>query len=141
MNDMEQKFDLGSVISKYNLDPEKVAGVLFPKVKYPRAAFNRVLRGETSLDTYQLEKLARYIGVLMSDLFGIDGWKGETHNGFLTFVKGEYKVRLNYGGIYISVYKNDELFYQSMADTPEMTVSEFIKLIDEIIKKHENETN
>ena len=113
---MEQ-FNIGNVIEHYKLNTEDLAKVLFPTVKYPKQAFDRVLKGEANLDVIQLERLANHIGVLVTDL---------------------YKVKLNYKGVYVSIYKNNELIHQKLSNVPDMTVNEFINYLDNFIKNYEN---
>lgn len=135
---MEQQFNIGNVIEHYKLNTEDLAKVLFPTVKYPKQAFDRVLKGEANLDVIQLERLASHIGVLVTDLFSANTWKGSSEDGCLTMLKGEYKVKLNYKGVYVSIYKNNELIHQKLSNVPDMTVSEFINYLDNFIKNYEN---
>ncbi len=134
---MEQ-FNINSVIEYYKLNTEDLAKVLFPTVKYPKQAFDRVLKGEANLDVIQLERLASHIGVLVTDLFLIGTWKGSSEDGCIILLKGNYKVKLNYNGVYVSIYKNNELIYQKLSNVPEMTVEEFINYLDNFIKTYEN---
>ena len=134
---MEQ-FNISNVIKYYKLNTEDLARVLFPTVKYSKLAFDRVLRGEASLNVIQLERLADHIGVLITDLFSANTWKGLSEDGCLTMLKGEYKVKLNYKGVYVSIYKNNEIIHQKLSNIPDMTVSEFINYLDNIIKDYEN---
>lgn len=134
---MEQ-FNINSVIEHYKLNIEDLAKVLFPTVKYPKQAFDRVLKGETELDIRQIETLASHIGVLVTDLFSIDTWKGFSEDGYLTLQKGQYKVKLNYNGVYLSIYKDNVLIEQSISNVPNMTVQEFINFLDNLIKNYEN---
>lgn len=134
---MEQ-FNINSVIEYYKLNTEDLAKVLFPAVKYPKQAFDRVLKGEANLDVIQLERLASHIGVLVTDLFLIGTWKGSSEDGCIILLKGNYKVKLNYNGVYVSIYKNNELIYQKLSNVPEMTVEEFINYLDNFIKTYEN---
>ena len=138
---MEQKFNIGNVIEYYKLNTEELAKVLFPTVKYPKQAFDRILKGEATLDTTQLERLASHIGVLVSDLFCANTWKGESENGILTMLKGEYKVKLNYNGVFVSIYKNNILIHQRIANIPQMTINDFINYLDNFIKDYENGIN
>lgn len=138
---MEQKFNIGNVIAYYKLNTDELAKVLFPTVKYPKQAFDRILKGEANLDTTQLERLANHIGVLVSDLFCANTWKGESESGILTMLKGEYKVKLNYNGVFVSIYKDNTLIYQRISNIPEMTINEFIKYLDDVIKNYEDGTN
>lgn len=137
---MEQ-FNISNVIEHYKLDTEVLAKVLFPTVKYPKQAFDRVLKGETSLDIKQVERLASHIGVLVTDLFSANTWKGSTEDGCLTMLKGDYKVKLNYNGVFVSIYKNNNLIEQKISNTPDMTMQEFINYIDNFIKNYENGSN
>lgn len=138
---MKYGFDINHVIEHYKLNIEDLAKVLFPTVKYPKAAFDRILKGEANLDTKQLEQLANHIGVLVFDLFSVDTWKGLSEGGYLIMLKGRYKVKLNYKGVYVSIYENNNLIYQKFTNVPAMTVNEFINFIDNIIKNYENGNN
>ncbi len=138
---MEQ-FNINKVIEYYNLNTEDLAKALFPNVKYPKLAFDRVLKGEANLDIIQIERLASYIGVLVSDLFSANTWKSSSEDGCLVMLKGEYKVKLNYNGVYVSIYKNNNLISQNLSSVPAtMTVLEFINYIDNFIKNYENGNN
>lgn len=128
---MAQEFNINKVIEYYKLDVNEVAEALFPFIRYKKLALDRVLKGEASINTEQLQALAKIAGVLTSDLFNIDSWKGSAEDGCLTFLKGEYKAKLNYNGVWLSLYKNNELIKQEMF-TPNMTLDEFIKHITEL---------
>ena len=134
---MEQ-FNINSVIEHYKLNTEDLAKVLFPTVKYPKQAFDRVLKGETDLDIKQIETLASHIGVLVTDLFSAGTWKGSSEDGYLTMLKGDYKVKLNYKGVFVSIYKNNNLIEQKISNVPDMTMHEFINYLDNFIKTYEN---
>ena len=137
---MEQ-FNINSVIEHYKLNTEDLAKVLFPTVKYPKQAFDRVLKGETDLDIKQIETLASHIGVLVTDLFSAGTWKGSSEDGYLTMLKGDYKVKLNYNGVFVSIYKNNNLIEQKISNVPDMTMHEFINYLDNFIKTYENGSN
>ena len=137
---MEQ-FNINSVIEHYKLNTEDLAKVLFPTVKYSKQAFGRVLKGETNLDIKQIETLASHIGVLVTDLFSAGTWKGSTEDDCLTMLKGDYKVKLNYKGVFISIYKNNNLIEQKISNVPDMTMHEFINYLDNFIKSYENGSN
>ena len=138
---MEKQFDINKVIAYYKLDPQDLAKVLFPFVKYQKQALERIIKGEAELNVTQIEKLANYIGVLVTDLFSIDTWKSATEDNCLTMLKGDYKVKLNYNGVYVSIYKNNELIYQELANMPGMTINEFIDFLNNFIKNYENGNN
>lgn len=134
---MEQ-FNINRVIEHYKLNTEDLAKVLFPTVKYPKQAFDRILKGESNLDITQVEKLANYIGVLVTDLFSANTWKSFTEDKCLTLSKGQYKAKLNYNGVYLSIYKDNVLIEQKISNVPGMTVQEFISYLDNLIEDYEN---
>lgn len=138
---MSQQFNIIKVMEHYKLSQEDLAKVLFPNVKYPKQAFDRILKNEASLDVVQLERLADYVGILVSDLFSVDTWKSTLEDNCLVLLKGGYKVKLNYNGVYISIYKDNELLYKRLSNIPSMTVNEFINYIDNFIKTYENGSN
>ena len=130
---MEQKFNINRVIEHYNLNHEEVAKALFPHVKYQKLALDRVLKGEATLDTTQLEALAKLAGIFVHDLFFVgDDWKGSSEDGCLVFLKGDYKVKLNYNGVFISIYKGTDLIHQELS-LVNMSVAEFISYINKVI--------
>lgn len=134
---MEQ-FNINNVIEHYKLNTEDLAKVLFPTVKYPKQALDRILKGEGNLDITQVEKLANYIGVLVTDLFSANTWKGSAEDGCLTLLKGQYKAKLNYNGVYLSIYKDNVLIEQKISNVPDMTIQEFINFLDNLIKNYES---
>lgn len=127
---MNQKFDINKIIEHYNLNVDEVAKALFPHVRYQKLALDRVLKGEATLDTNQLESLATLVGVFVHDLFFFtDGWKGSSEDGRLVFIKNEYKVKLNYKGTFISIFKKENLVHQELISNS-MSISEFIEFIN-----------
>lgn len=134
---MEQ-FNINSVIEHYKLNTEDLAKVLFPAVKYPKQAFDRILKGEGSLDITQVERLANHIGVLVTDLFLANTWKSSAEDGCLTLLKGNYKAKLNYNGVYLSIYKDNVLICQKISNVTDMTIKEFVNYLDNLIKNYEN---
>lgn len=133
-----ERFNINSVIEHYKLNTEDVAKALFPTVKYPKQALDRILKGEGNLDITQVEKLANYIGVLVTDLFSVDTWKSSAEDGCITLLKGQYKAKLNYNGVYLSIYKDNVLIEQKISNVPDMTIQEFINFLDNLIKNYEN---
>lgn len=130
---MEQ-FNINNVIEHYGLNVDDVAQALFPHVRYKKQALGRVLKGETNIDTDQLQELAKLAGVFPHDLFTQDGWKGKSEDNCLTFVKGLFKAKLNYNNVHLSLYKDNKLVYQEIT-TPNMELTEFLTYITNLIKK------
>lgn len=136
-----EHFNINNVIEHYNLNVENLAKVMFPNVKYPKQAFDRILKGEADLDIKQVETLASHIGVIVTDLFSVDTWKGISEDNYLTLLKGDYKVKLNYHGAFISIYKDNKLISQQIANAPSMTIQEFVEFLDNLIKNYSNGDN
>jgi len=131
------KFNLSKIIECYSPNVEELSKILFPHVKYPKQAFDRVLKGEANLDSAQIESLASYLGVFVADLFSVDDWKGNWNkqDKCLTFVKGPYRVNLNYRGSFITVYKDDKVVCQEIkAHANSMSITDFIQYINTLIK-------
>lgn len=132
-----ETFDITKIIEHYAPNIEELSKLLFPHVKYPVCAFDRVLKGETNLDTAQVCILAKYLGVLVSDLFNTAfDWKGSydhTHK-CLTFVKGTYRVNLNYDGTFVTIYRDGKVIKQVVkSGAQEMTLTDFIQYINNLI--------
>lgn len=131
---MEQSFDLAKVIEHFKLDREEVETVLFPHVRYRKQALDRVLKGEGQLTVEQLQALANLSGVFIQDLFSLDTWKGGKEDNCLTFLKGEFKVKLNYNGIFLSIYKGTTLVHQEI-NSSNKTLQEFLSYITLLTNK------
>lgn len=133
-----EKFSVQKIIEHYSPNIEELSKLLFPHVKYPKQAFDRVLKGEANLDSAQIESLAEYLGVFASDLFALDeDWKGSWNSKCkcLTFVKGLYQVNLNYNGSFITVYKDGKLMSQEIkSHADSMSLTDFIQYINNLIK-------
>lgn len=131
---MKQQFNINQVIERYKLDIDDVANALFPHVRYKKQALNRVLKGETNIDTDQLQSLAELAGVFPHDLFAINKWIGKSEDGCLTFIKNDFKIKLNYNNVYLSLYKNNELVHQEIT-MPNVELTEFLTYITNLTKK------
>ena len=131
---MEQSFNLAKVIEYFKLDREEVEAVLFPHVRYRKQALDRVLKGEGQLTVEQLQALANLSGVFIQDLFSLDTWKGGKEDNCLTFLKGEFKVKLNYNGVFLSIYKGTTLIHQEI-NSSNKTLQEFLSYITLLTNK------
>lgn len=131
---MKQSFDITKIIEHYKLNTDEVAEALFPHVRYKTLALNRVLKGEAYLDTQQIEKLAALAGVFIHDLFTFDEWRGTREDNCITFVKGEYKVKLNYNGVYMTLMKGSKIITQELSNPKNISIQDFISHINELIK-------
>ena len=137
---MEQKFDLAKVMEHFKLDREEVEIKLFPHIRYRKQALDRVLRGEGQLTVEQLQALATLSGVFIQDLFSLDDWKGGREDNCLTFIKGEFKVKLNYNGIFLSLYKGTDLVHQEI-NASNKSLEDFLDYITSLTNKFKENGN
>ena len=135
---MQNKFDINEVMRYYGLNRKEVEKAIFPDAKYPRQAFDRILRGDAVLNTTQLELLADYAGVLVPDLFLIGTWKSEIDKNVITLIKGDYKVKLNYNSCFLTILEHGNVIYQLLRDFRAMSVKEFINYIDNLLFDYED---
>lgn len=128
------QFNIKKVLEHYDVDNAALAKQLFPAAKYPLSAFNRIIKGEAELNTSQLEKLADFLGITVSDLFAPDSWKGISENGHLIFVKGKYKARINYNNSFLSIYSaiDNTLISKHLINTKILTLEELVYYLDNI---------
>ena len=133
---MKQKFDINKIIEHYKLDINEVAEVLFPNIRYKQLALKRVLNNEASLDTIQIEKLANLAGVVVSDLFTFEDWKGSSEDGCITFNKGDFKAKLNYNGVYLTLYKGTKVIAQEITAANSLSINSFINHINNLINSY-----
>ena len=132
-----ETFNINKIIEAYSPDTEELAKALFPSIAYPRQAFNRILKGESNLDSVQISKLAQFLGVSVSELFTVDdsGWHMSSCTGDsrLIFTKGDYKATL-YGNS-LTILKCDKCIaaLTFLVNKEAMSLEDFIKLLDEKI--------
>ena len=136
-----ERFNINSIIAAYSLDIGALAEVLFPDTKHPKAALRRIITGKSYLTSVQLERLASYIGIEVSELFACDSWKSTSQDGCLVLYKNEFRVKLNYNGTFLTVYKNNDIIEQIILNTQTMSLDELIQYIDNLIKNHTDNGN
>jgi len=124
-------FNIEQLIKTYAIDTDDIAKVLFPRVKYPKQAFARIVSGEAELEYSQLEKLADYVGLSLSDMFE-DQWKGYFKDGILRIKKGEVEAKFNCGGNFVSLYKNGEFIEHYVVNTALLSMKELLKKIESL---------
>ena len=138
-----EKFSINTILSRYNPDVEELSSILFPHVKYPKMAFDRIVRGEANLDSAQLELLASFLGITVQEMFSTldSGWKASANNSLLIFKKGDYTVKLNYKGSFITLLYNADVIYKGIINSPGMSIEDFINYIDSLIKSNKDGRN
>jgi hypothetical protein len=120
-------FNLHDIIKAYDLDKQKAARVLFPTNKQHDRALERVLSFESMLDTDQLERLARWLKIPVSLLFG--SWRATRSNGRITFQKERYQAFFDDGMITVTL--DGEAFDTILCDT-HISIADFIHIINRV---------
>ena len=129
---MKNSFNIKDVIERFHLDPKDVEDALFPDLLHRHLAFKRVEKGEMELNTSQLEALAKLAGVFVRDLFTISGWKGATENGYLVMRRGDFQVKLNCNGTFLTLIKGPRIVKQEVVCPKDWTLEEFLEHLDQI---------
>lgn len=136
-----KQFDFNKVVEKYGITLRELAPILFPNAKYPLKAIYRIADCKAELSISQVEKLAAYLGVFVTDLFNIDSARAYSDNNNIKIVNGEYAARINYNGSFITIFHNAELISQEVINTNAIKFTDLLKYISLIIKKYENGNN
>lgn len=133
------KFDIKKIIERWQLDTLALAKALYPKAQYPKQAFYRVLQGKSNLDVPQLQTLAQFIGVSITDLFDLDSWHGTYEGDYIILTNGNYKVKFD--RVLFTIYVDDKPIFTCVGNFNVMTFDEFIDYINNQIKLYENGSN
>lgn len=130
-------FDLNIIIKHFGLNTFDLGRLLFPNVQYPKQAINRVLKGETDLSTTQVEALAEHLNITVAELYNADNeWKGSTEDGCLVLINKEYKAKLRYNGVLLTLYKNNKIVEEVISGIPDMSMKQFISYLNNLIKNY-----
>lgn len=134
--------NLKHLIESRDLCYNEVAVLLFPDNKHPKLALNRVLKGEARLDSAQISRLAAFMKVEISDLYGLPGWKASLgEDGIHVFKNGEFTARLNTTTWTTEVFKNDELLHGTIIHSGCMSLENYIQQIHKFLFNHESDSN
>ncbi len=129
------KIDVLNVIEKCKLDPKEVAKQLFPDNKYPKLALNRVLSGDSFLDSEQISKLAMLAGVSVTQLY-TSGWKTQNKKNTIIFTNDSYRVELNTETWVSKIFDKESMFHESVLSSKFIPISEYLAKVKSIINKH-----
>lgn len=129
---MDYKFNILNILEHYKPDTNEVAKVLFPKVKYPRFALDRVLKGEAELSVSQLYKLADFLHVPATQLIDMSEWQSSCENGVITYTTNDgYKAVITQDSK-LNVYKEHTLVYQGLIANKVISISELLTTLKSI---------
>lgn len=132
--------NIDKVLTQYGIEnTDELARWLFPTARYPEIAFRRVLKGETTLDSYQIAAVAHHLQVPISDLFTVEDtdWHATRKDKRLVFYKQDYKITVGGEAFAMQICKGKDLIYDHVGSISLMTIQDFLKLCDEKIKEFE----
>lgn len=122
--------DIKKVVYDADLNFNDVAGHLFPDNKHARLALNRVISGDSSLNTEQISKLALLSGLSISQLFGETGWSTRAKSGVYTLTCAEFTATLDMSNWVTKIFHKDSLFHDAVLSAPNTPLSEYIELLN-----------
>lgn len=129
--------DLKRIIDSFDLDKTEIANELFPDIKYPSLALNRIINNEAKLDSDQLYKLAAMLDIEVGSLYN-KAWKlssGET--GKITLARDNYRAVLNTNTFELKIFLNESLVHETLFLIRNITLTELVESINNYINKLE----
>lgn len=130
--------DLNKIIEDNNLDVKELAGELFPDIKYPKLALDRILRGESKLDTDQLSRLSLYTGLPIEVLYSGTPWKTNISDKLVQFKTGDYKAELDRETWVTKIFHKGTIFHESIIHQSTIPLDEYFEELNSLINKHQN---
>ena len=129
-------FNLGEFVKFHGLEPSWLAKALFPKNKYPKLAYHRVVRGRSHLDTRQLKILADFASVDIGDLFNRKNWNSKKQGDHWIFEKPGFRAVMDSETMLTKIYSSDtgELLGQ-MICARTILLCEYVKSLNTNIKQ------
>lgn len=131
--------DLQRIMDRGGFKTTQMGKLLFPSNKYPNVALKRVLNGETLLDSDQIIRLASFLGVAVSELYGVHGWKYKTENGIYKMENGDFTAELDTKSWTTKIFHKDSVFHEEVIHEGTTTLSEYVTKLNELITKFKND--
>jgi len=132
--------DLKKLINDRNLDKKEIASLLFPDHRHPSLALNRIISGESKLDSDQISKLSSFSGVSIADMFsGKNRCLGSQRINEMTFENGDYKAILDMSNWSTKIFHKDSLFHDQVLHSISIPLREYLEMLDQLILKKEFE--
>ena len=128
------QFNINALISKYNLDEDSLSKELFPNNKFPKIALARITSGVSYLDTWQLDILAKIIGISVSNLFVNDNWNKVITGNVIKFNRYNHRVELDLDTLISEIYCADKLIaVETLISDKNIKLSEYLELVNKTI--------
>lgn len=129
------RIDIESIIEKCGLNSKEVAVHLFPDNKYPKLALNRVISGESFLDSEQLSKLAMMADLSVSQLYK-SGWKTSSKKNKIILTNEDFTIELDTVSWISKIFHKKSLFHESVVCSEFIPISTYLKEIRTLINKY-----
>lgn len=131
--------DIERLIESGPLSKKELAKQLFPNNNHPDLALNRVIKKISFLDEEQISKLSTIYDKSISELFEEKEWKTEIKKNVYTFTCNQYTAELNTETNITKIYSNKNLFHESVIFPKATPLTEYLKEIESLILKYEND--
>ena len=130
--------DVKQIIETRGLDKKEIASQLFPGNKYPALALNRVIAGDSFLDSMQISKLSLLSGLTIPEIFGVK-WDTKAEENVLLFTYGDYRAELNRDTWVTKIFHYDSMFHESIIHSGTIALSKYLYELNLIINQYKNQ--
>lgn len=134
--DKTMTINLRELIKQRGLRIQAVAEFLFPNNKFPRVSLQRVLDGKALLNSEQVSRLATWLGISVDSLYK-GGWSSEFKEETCILTNGNYRAELSIKTGETKVFHLGALFHEIILHDPAISLSQYIDLLNAIIKNHQ----
>jgi len=128
--------DLTKIIEGNNLEVKAVAAELFPCVKYPKLALDRILKGESKLDSDQLSRLSTYTGLEIEELYSGKNWRVKSKEGMIILEAEEYRAVINTQAWTTTLFHKKTILHDTIIHNNTISLDQYIKKLNTIINNY-----
>lgn len=134
------RINVKKIMADKGLSATQLGKVLYPNNRYPHMAVARLLKEDAALNSDQVDRLANYLGVGISQLYdGAGAWSWVTHKNVHTFTNGEYTAYLDINTFTTRLFHNNSMYHEAIIHSKQTTLSEYLDNINYLIIKHKQE--
>lgn len=134
--DKTMTINLRELIEQRGLKTREVAEFLYPDNKFPRVALQRVLDGKALLNSEQVSRLAAWLGISTDSLYK-GGWSSEFEGETCILTNGNYRAELSIRTGETKVFHLGAMFHEIILHDPAISLSQYVELLNAIIKNHQ----
>lgn len=134
--DKTMTINLRELIEQRGLKTREVAEFLYPDNKFPQVALQRVLDGKALLNSEQVSRLAAWLGISTDSLYK-GGWSSEFEGETCILTNGNYRAELSIRTGETKVFHLGALFHEIILHDPAISLSQYVELLNAIIKNHQ----